>query len=435
MPRLPVIIAALLLPSLAAASEAVDEARASAAGIHRISGKRLTLYSDVSGPEVDQLPEAFDQAFSQWCRYFSVKETKLPDWHAIGCLMKDRTRFAAAGLLPDDLPPFRHGYTSNYRFWLEEQPTDYYRRELLLHEGTHAFMFTVLGGAGDPWYKEGMAEYLGTHRWRNGRLTLGYTPRSREESLGWGRIPAIQAMVAQHRGLRWNQVMEFSDTAHRETEPYDWCWAACTLLDQHPRYQKRFRQAMRFVQRDDFNECFHRLFQKDWPNLCEEWQVMIAGMEYGYDVARAAIDFTPGGPLPAGGATVAVAADHGWQNSGLRLESGGKYQLTAEGRYQVGKTPKIWWCEPNGVSIRYYRGRPLGMLLAAVRPDAGIRGAPARPGQPPEEKRSAFLHPTPVGLRAALSPDQSGTLFLKINHSAGELDQTAGHLTVRVGQE
>jgi len=46
-------------------------------------------------------------------------------------------------------------------------------------------------------YKEGMAEYLGTHRWQDGRLTLGYTPRSREESLGWGRVPAIQKVVAE----------------------------------------------------------------------------------------------------------------------------------------------------------------------------------------------------------------------------------------------
>ena len=98
----------------------------------------------------------------------------------------------------------------------------------------------------------------------------------------------------------------------------------------------------------------------------------------------------------------------------------------------MAKTPVIWWCEPNGVSIRYYGRRPLGMLLAAVRPAAGIFGKPARRGQPAEEKPSAFLHPVPVGLRATLAPDQPGTLYLKINHSAGELDDNAGHLTVRV---
>jgi hypothetical protein len=428
-------LAVILLSTLALPAGAIDDARAAAAGVRKISGKRLTLYTDVHGPEIDQLPEVFDQAFPQWCRYFGVKETTQADWHVTGCLMKERTRFAAAGLLPDDLPPFKHGYSTGYRLWLNEQPTDFYRRELLLHEGTHAFMFTILDGAGAPWYKEGMAEYLGTHRWQDGRLKLGYSPRSREESLGWRRVPMIQELVVDHRDLRWNQIMEMPDTAHRQTEPYAWEWAAVTLLDQHPRYQKRFRLAVRFVRRDDFNQRFYRLFQRDWENICEEWQVMVAGIEYGYDVARAAIDFTPGKPLPADGATATVAADHGWQNSGLRLEAGAKYRLTAEGRYQVARTPVIWWCEPNGVSIRYYRGRPLGMLLAAVRPDSGIFGQPSRPGQPAEEKPSAFLHPTPVGLRATLSPDQSGTLFFKINHSAGELDDNAGHLTVKIVPE
>jgi hypothetical protein len=430
--------AAILLPSRVPAAEAIDDARVAAAGIHTISGKHLTLYTDTAGPEIDQLPEAFDQAFPQWCRYFGIKETAAADWRVTACLIKDQSRFAGTGLLPGNLPEFEHrGYTNPHgqRFWVFDQPSVYQRRELFLHEGTHAFMFRLLGGAGTPWYMEGMAEYLGTHRWQDGRLTLAYTPRSRGESLGWGRVPTIQRLAAEHRALRLKGVIEMSLDAFRNEESYPWCWAAVTLLDQHPRYQKRFRQAIRFVRRRDFNECFHRLFQKDWQDLCEEWQVMVAGMEYGYDVARAAIDFTPGKPLSADGAAVIVAADHGWQNSGVRLEAGAKYRLTAEGRYQVAKTPVIWWCEPNGVSIRYYRGRPLGMLLAAIRPDSGIAGKPPRPGQPAEEKLSAFLRPTPVGLRATLSPDESGTLFLKINHSAGELGENAGHLTVKVVQE
>ena len=56
---------------------------------------------------------------------------------------------------------------------------------------------------------------------------------------------------------------------------------------------KAISPGVRFVRHDDFNDRFYRLFQRDWPDLCEEWQVMVAGMEYGYDVARAAIDFRP----------------------------------------------------------------------------------------------------------------------------------------------
>ena len=432
-----IAVPVILSLSLASVAAAVDDARVAAAGIRKISSRRLTLYTDVAGPEIDQLPEAFDQAFPQWCRYFGIGETARADWRVVGHLIKDKSRFVSAGLWPDDLPEFEHrGWTDLRGVWIFDQPSAYQRRELLLHEGTHAFMFHLFDEAGPPWYKEGIAEYLGTHRWSDGRLTLGYTPRSRDESLGWGRVPTIQRLAAEHRALRLTSVINMSADAFNDEQSYAWCWAAVTLLDQHPRYRNRFRHAITYIkQKKDFHDHFRQLFQNDWQHLCEEWQVMVADMEYGYDVARAAIDFTPGKPLPAEGATVTVAADHGWQNSGLRLKSGAKYRLTATGRYQVGKNPTIWWSEPNGVSIRYYHGRPLGMLLAVVRPDSGIVGKPSYPGGPAEEKASAFVNPTPVGLRATLLPERAGTLFFKINHSAGELGDNAGHLKVTVAPE
>ncbi len=394
---------ALLVPIVAAAPPPADDARAAAAGIRKLSGKRLTLYTDVAAAEIDQLPAVFEQAFPQWCRYFGVDESKHAGWRLTGCLMKDRARFLAAGLLPPDVPvPEGRGYTRYDTSWLDEQPTEWYRRELLLHEGTHGFMYTLLGECGPPWYMEGMAEYLGTHRWQDGRLTLGYTPRSREESPGWGRVRTIQDLVTQRRAAKLKSIVDYPSAAYCQPEPYAWSWAAVTLLDRHPRYQGRFRQLIRHVRQPDFNERFYRLFAPDWQELCEEWQLMVTGMEYGYDVARSAVDFTPGttsplstnlrsvpgeGPGVRAASTVKIAADHGWQNSGLRLEAGKKYRLAATGRYQVAKQPKIWWCEPGGVSIRYYHGQPLGILLAAVRPDHPASGS-----------LSALVHPTVIGL-------------------------------------
>ncbi len=432
------VIGGFFLPSLRA-SIASDDARAEAEGIRKLSGKRLTLYTDLSGAEIDRLPAVFDRAFPQWCRYFGIDENRHADWRLTGFLMKDKARFTSAGFLPADLPPFPHGYSRGSRLWLYEQPSDYYRRHLLLHEGTHGFMNTLLGSCGPPWYMEGTAEYLGTHRLQDGRLTLGYMPRDREETPEWGRVRIIQDAVAQRRALRLDDVINMPPTAHRVTEPYAWCWAAVTLLDRHPRYQERFRRMVQFVRERDFNARFRRLFADDWRQLCEEWQLMIAGMEYGYDVARSAVDFTPAKISPLllgkGQGARAVAADRGWQNSGLRLESGKKYRLTASGRYQVATSPrplgegqgvreKVWWCEPGGVSIRYYKGRPLGILLAAVRPD-----------NPPPGSTSALLRPTVIGLGATITPAETGTLFLKINDSPGELHDNAGQLKVEVWGE
>jgi hypothetical protein len=413
-------------------AETPDNAKIAHAGIRKLTGTHLTFYTDAAGEEIDRLPGVFDQAFPQWCRYFGIDPDKNADWHITGCLMKDKTKFASAGLLPDNLPPFEHGYSIGHRLWLYDQPTDFYRRELLLHEGTHAFMFTMFESAGPPWYMEGLAELLGTHRLEEGRLELGCMPRSREESAGWGRVRTIQDAVAARKAMRIKAVVELPYEANLQTKTYAWQWAVATLLDRHPRYQKRFRQLLRWVREPDFNKRFYRLFEPNWQHLCEEWQLMVMGMEYGYDVERVAVDFTPGKPWGNNPSaddtkalkTVAIAADRGWQNTGLRLDAEKTYRLSASGRYQVAKKPKIWWCEPNGVSIRYYQGRPLGILLAAVRPD-----------HPKPDSLTALANPTAIGLGATLTPDESGTLFLKINDSAGELDDNAGELKVEIRRE
>lgn len=429
-------VAVLFVPSFCATAAPMDESKATASGIHKLVGKRLTLYTDLSGKEIEQLPAAFDQAFPQWCKFFGVNESDHPNWHMTGFLMKDKARFVAAGMLPDDLPPFEHGFSRGDVLWLYEQPSDYYRRHLLLHEGTHGFMNMVLGSCGPAWYMEAVAEYLATHRYHDGQVTLGYMPHSREEVPQWGRIRIIQDAVAQRRALKLGTVIEFPPPKPgHETEPYAWCWAAATLLDRHPRYHDRFRQLHTFVLRKDFDKKFRWLFETDWQALCEEWQLMVANLEYGYDVERSAVDFTPGKRVPSrpvdGEKPITIAADRGWQNTGLRLEAGKTYRLTASGRYRVAmagtdadKTPRPWWCEPNGVSIRYYQGRPLGVLLAAVRPD-----------DPPPGSTSRLLRPTVIGLEATLAPPETGTLFLKVNDSPAELADNAGELKVTVVPE
>ena len=399
---------------------AINEAAARSAGIRKLAGKHLTLFTDGEPARpIEELPEVFDQAVGQWCDYFGRSASRLDTWRVRGFLMRKRELFVRTGLLPLDLPPFPHGYSRGTEFWLYEQPSDYYRRHLLLHEGTHVFSYTVLQGSGPPWYMEGIAELLATHRWKDGTLVLNWFPASRMEVPMWGRIKIVQDAVARGALKTVEDILAYDERAHRQVEPYGWCWALAAFLDGHPRYRGRFREMVRHVRRLDFTDQFRRLFREDWGTLTEEWQVFAAELDYGAEVARVAIDFTAGRPLPEGGATVTVAADRAWQNSGIRLEAGRQYRLRASGRYQVAAWPRPWPCEPGGVSTRYHRGRPLGLLLAAVRP---LRSA----------GRCAFLDPIPVGLGAMLTPEQTGTLFFRINDSNGGLGDNAGTLQVQV---
>ncbi|MGO8690526.1 MAG: hypothetical protein ACLQLG_12965 [Thermoguttaceae bacterium] len=416
----PADAAAEMMPNLPLVR--IDDAKIAAAGIRKLSSRRLVLYTDLPlSEEVRRLPEVFDQAFPQWCDYFHIRAADHADWRMTGCIIKDKARFESTGLLPADLPHFVHGYSRNDWLWLYEQPSDYYRRHLLLHEGTHGFMNTLLGGCGPPWYMEGMAELLATHRLKDGRLTLNWIPEGRDEVPEWGRIRIVKDEMAAGRMMWPADIVGYVPVAYLKNEPYAWCWALTALLDHDPRYRDRFRQLYQAIPQGAVTPRFYRLFQPDWRELNEQWQVYLAGLEYNDDIPRTAIDFTPGRPLGPAGAVVKVAADRGWQNSGLQLQAATRYRLTASGRYQVGRTTQSWLSEAGGVSIHYYQGRPLGILLAAVRPE-----------DPGDKEPCCFLQPTLVGLGAVLKPARTGTLYLKVNLSAGELGAAAGGLKVAV---
>jgi hypothetical protein len=391
-------------------------------GIRKLIGQRLVLFTDLAPTaEVDCLPQVFDQAFGQWCAYFQRTPESLAEWRMTGYLMKDRARFEAAGLLPENLPQFANGYSRGATLWLYDQPSDYYRRHLLLHEGTHGFINTVLTVVPPPWYQEGMAELFGTHRWHAGRLEMNYLPSSREEVPLWGRVRIVQDAVAEHRAKHLGDVLAFDGQSHGRNEPYGWCWTLATLLERDPRYHDRFRRLAAGLADPAGVFDFQRLFLPDAAELAEQWQLTVVDLDYGYDFPRASVEFAAGKPLPAEGTEVSVAAERGWQSARVEVRAGQRYRLEATGRYQVANQGKPWPCEPGGVSIRYYKGRPVGMLLAAVRPDR------PRPGDP-----SMLLRPIVVGRGTTFIAPGDGTLYLKINDSPAELADNAGRVQVTV---
>lgn len=402
----------------------VNASRAKASGIRKLTGKHLTLYTDLpEGPAVDELPRVFDAAVPQWCEYFRVDPADAADWRMVGYLMQDQQRFLASGLLSPDLP-IDNGYTLHHEFWMCEQPSDYYRRHLMLHEGTHGFMYALLGGVADPWYFEGLAELFGTHRWQDGKLVTRHFPADPDETPYLARIKLINEAYAERRGLRLDAVTDYGPDVHKKNEAYAWCWAAAAFMDAHPRYQARFRTLFKKMdEKNGFAAQFQATFADDLPQLAEEWQVFISDLQYGHDLPRSAIEFKPGEPLPAGGATARIAADRGWQATGIKLESGKKYRLSASGRFEVAQGPRPWISEAGGVSIKYHQGLPVGTLLAAVRADAWQA-----------TEASAFLQPLTIGLGSDIEVAQTGDLYLKINESPAELGDNKGELEVRVEQ-
>jgi hypothetical protein len=401
----------------------VDDALVSAHGIRRLEGEYVTVYTDLPmSVEVDELPLVFDRAVPLWAGYFEVPPPPAASWQVRAYVIQDKTRFRATRLFPDDLPPFLHGYQRGYELWIFDQPSDYYRRHLLLHEGVHAFMRNVLGGTGPPWYREGIAELLATHRWRGGSLLVGHMPQAREEVPAWGRIKTIQDAFHERQALRIRDVINYDSSAFALDQSYAWCWAVAAFLDGHPSYSGRFRQLRGRVtdESDQFTRYFEELVAAQARELDEQWQLFVVNIDYGYDFARLAVSYGAGLPLVTEGTVVSIAVDRGWQSSGARLEAGGEYEITASGRFQIRAGSSPWPCEPGGVTLRYYQGLPLGILLGGVRPDE------LQPGV------TQLAQPIPLGLARRVIPRHSGTLYLRINDAPGELADNRGEVSVTI---
>jgi hypothetical protein len=389
-------------------------------GLRKLTGQHLTLYTDLpSSPEVDELPAVFDAAVEPWRDFFTAPKDALDNWQVVGCLILHQDRFVAAGLFPADLPSFLNGRNVGNKFWLYEQPDPYYRRHLLLHEGTHCVMEELFKGKTPPWYWEGMAELLATHHRTNGKLQLAYFPVGRREVPYLGRIKLVQEDVRKESAKSLVNVLAILPRDFSDNHAYGWSWAAAAFLHNNPRSHDKFLAAKEWIGKPDFNRHLVSEFANDWELLQQEWQVYLANLDYGYDFTRMAIDFTPGKPLSKSAAKVSVRADRGWQSSKLLLEKGTHYEITAQGKFQIAKTDKPWVATAAGVTIRYERGEPLGKLLAGVLPS----GEPSSP---------ALAQPIAIGEQGTLTPTSDGTLYLRLNDNAAELADNIGEATVTI---
>ncbi len=422
----------LVVPAAVAAElpapRRVDERRAAALGLRKIVGRHLRLYTDLPPSDaVDGLAAVFDAAVPQWAEYFEVDRSQLRNWRMQGFLMDDRAKFAALGLLPRERTDFVNGYCNGFELWLVEQPSDYFRRHLLLHEGTHGFMAVFLGNeenrgdTGAGWYSEGMAELLGTHRWQAGNLQLRVMPQSREEVPMWGRIRLIRDAVRDGKVLPLEEVLAMDRRRTFSTDEYAWCWALCAFLDSHPRWHAKLRTMREHVGDRQFNVRVRQDLRQDWSDLEAEWQAFVATLDYGYDGPRMAMQHRESAPVTEQN-RLEIAADRGWQSTGWKLSANREYRVAAQGRFEIATESGVdgsdvaWPCEPGGVTIRYHEGQPLGMLLGAWR----------------EAGNHQFSDAFPLGLSRVIKPPVDAVLYLRVNDSAAQLSDNRGSLTVSI---
>ncbi len=418
-------------------------ATARRAGLRVLEGDHLVLVTDRparEGDGVDELPAVFDAAWPHWCRHYGLDAADHGDWRAFGCLVVDRERFRAAGLLPDDLPEFANGFCAGRRIWIHDQSNAAYRRHLLLHEGVHAFTITLRSLDTPPWYTEGIAEYLATHRLAP-VAPAGSAGSSPRERFAPTPLPAQAADVEQLgrierlRQLRraaacpgFDAILAAPAADHRDLSAYAANWAAVTFLARHPASAEAFRAAERGPLDRRFNARLAASPGWDAAEVARDFDAFTDEIDYGFDFARARIDWSPGLPLDDS-RTVDVPAGSGWTNTGCRLRAGDRYAFTASGRCLLevlpadpatGSAAVRIETEPAGISMRWYRGRPLGRLLVAQWGENPTDGGRPRFVVIAEGQRGEFQAPG------------DGVVYCKLNESPGELADSAGRFAVEI---
>jgi hypothetical protein len=406
----------------------IDRARAQAVGLRILEGKHLRLVTDLPpSPEIDGLPALFDEATPLWAEYLDVPQASYADWKVQAYLMDREEPFRALGLFGEQVPDVRHGYQQGLEFWVRRQEElGYYQRHLFLHEGVHAFMSYTLGGLGPPWYAEGMAELLATHRIENDALKLPVMPQSRDDVPLWGRTKVLRDAWAASKAKTPEEILSFSGTAHRETEAYAWSWALCAFLSEHPASKAAFAEMPKHASdfAGDFTERLRVALQEEWPRLQEDWTLLAAEMDYGYDVAANVPVRRDATPLDAP-RTIALRTDVGWQSTGAELAAGKSYKLAVAGSGSVAVGETQVDHGPAGVTLWYFSGRPYGEVQYATLDES----------EPLAGRPSPLLQPSVVGEALTFVPENGGTLFLRTNLPSSLRSRTQGEFRVELSPD
>lgn len=394
-------------------------------GFQQIRSEHMTLVTDLEiDNELRSWPVYLDQALEQWKQIFQPDSSKLLRLHATVYLVGDRNKWENAGLLRE-VPFLKDGYQLGNKLFVVEQPSEFYRRMLFLHEATHWIMYEWLGGAGSPWLMEGMADYLSTHQIQNDRVSLGYFPVSAEEVPSWGRILLVQKTMEQKDAPKLSEVLAFPDMRQRRMDRYCWSWAAVYFFDHHPEHGQDFRSLYRGEL--DYSLAASKqlkdILEEDWMRISIQWRCYLDDLEFGYS-PRLMLQWgdTELVPIKTGESRkVSIQADRGWQSTGVVLEAGETISVTATGSVEVKRLAdgQAWHSPPRGISVEYNRGNRLGALVGVL--------APLDVEQPSEIWSRVF-----VGSQSVLQATERSCLLLRVNDSATGVNDNSGAFSVEI---
>ncbi len=386
----------------------------------KYDGKHIRLQTNVgSKQDAEDYVKAFDAATEQWIVYWGVSQEAVSGWSVDAIVMSDRQSATIAGLMKPRIPDFKFGYAAGNTVYVIGQPSAYYTEHLLLHEGVHALALHLFGGRGPTWFMEGTAELLSTHRGRGTSVEINRIPASREDSPFWGRLKLIREQRDNASIPTVESIMKVQPRLDGDVSDYSWSWAISMLLTEYPEYNETFK-AMTVAGHDSSSELTRQLYQRllaRWPELVARFRLMGHSLDYGFEWKRERVALSISDPeWSREPLRLTIEADNGWQSTGVKFAAGARVNVQATGDCVLANDPKPWRCEPDGVTIRYHDGKPLGRLLACVLPLEYDRTATTLPA----------LKTVSIGSNGVVQINQPSWLVFRINDFVGELGDNTG---------
>lgn len=404
-------------------------------GLRIVESKHLVLVTDLPPESVAELPPLAEALFVTLEQRLGKLAPNIAgtDFKVTAFLMDARERFQDAGVLPPEEFTIRHGRHLGYQLWVNNQPTDYYRRHLLLHEFVHCFMMCEYGMNEIPplWYTEGIAEYFATHQLKSDitQSEFGILPSSTAGFEGWHRIAEVRrhfnpqpSSSGELAGvIPLQSVMDPPDTTFVEDSQYANAWALVWLINHHPELQPEFAALASCRTLEQFNDVIAGIPEPILQQMNQIWPLYLHGLE---EAAASTVRFPTLAPPPRPAASsehtlpqeFKLEAGEQWVSTGYELAAGQRILIECSGRYVVRETTKPWISEPNGITIDYVHGRPLGEVIGVIVSSDGT-----------ESTRHI-----PIGASKILQSPIDGILWLQVNDQWSDRTNNNGTVSVRI---
>ena len=265
------------------------------------------------------------------------------------------------------------------------------RTSIVQHEAVHAYSYYAFGHCGPPWYAEGMAE-MGSY-WIEGDTTVT-APRYVTEYLRRSKPRTVKEITKGKTGTvgSWQN--------------YCWRWALCHLLATNKNYSKKFRP-LGLGMLTKKKGSFSATYGKQSRELEFEYSFFLKHVQPGFDVERCSWDWDARFRKLKSAKPVRfdIRADQGWQASGVRLEPGQKYKLTADGKWQLTQDD-----EPVSANGTGNSGQLVGVVMTKMK----------------------LGEPFVIGEKSEYLSRVAGDLYLRCGDAWNSLADNTGEISVSV---